>query len=55
MAASPKRPEKEPERDECDEALRQILTVPVPDRPRSENREPTKKELSTRYKLTRRK
>lgn len=40
---------------ECDEALCQILTVPVPDRPRSENRAPTKKELNTRYKLTRRK
>ena len=47
------------ERDEVTErdlkdALRQMLLVPMKSRPRSENREPTREELSRRYRLERR-
>lgn len=47
------------ERDEVEEgefldALKQVLTVPLESRPRSENREPTREELSRRVRLERR-
>ena len=45
----------EVDRDEFEEALRQIMLSPSASRPKSQNREPTKAELEQRYKLTRRK
>ena len=36
------------------DALRQVLVAEEPDRPRSENRQPSKAELSRRYRLDRR-
>ena len=44
-----------PSRDEFKEALRQIMLSPSANRPKSQNREPTKADLEQRYKLTRRK
>ena len=43
----------EPNRDEFEEALRQIMLSPSANRPKSQNREPTKAEIEQRYKLTR--
>ena len=37
--------------EEFTKAARDVLTSTVPDRPLSENREPTKQELNRRYKL----
>ena len=36
------------------DALKQVLIAPAEDRPKSENREPSKEELSKRYRLDRR-
>ena len=36
-----------------EDALKSVLLSPVPDRPRSENREPTREERNQRWKLTR--
>ena len=41
------------ERGEFEEVLRRIVLAPASNRPRSQNREPTKKELEQLYKLTR--
>lgn len=47
--------EREPvTRAEFEEALKQILASDAPERPTSENREPTKAELEKRWKLVRR-
>ncbi len=43
------------ERGKFEEALRRIMLAPAPSRPRSQNREPTKKECEQPYKLTRKK
>ena len=40
--------------DDLEDALRQVLLAPVESRPKSENREPTREELSRRYRLERR-
>ena len=41
--------------DDFNDVLRQMMQAPAENRPRSENREPTKAELEQLYKLTRRK
>ena len=44
----------EVEEDEFLDALKQVLLAEPESRPRSENREPTREELSRRYRLERR-
>ncbi len=39
--------------DDIETAMRHLLETPADSRPKSENREPTKKELERRYKLVR--
>jgi len=41
-------------REDLEDALAQVLTAPMEDRPRSENREPTREELNRRVRLERR-
>ena len=41
-------------REDLEDALKQVLTSAVDDRPRSENREPTREELNRRVRLERR-
>ena len=41
-------------REALEDALKQVLLSPAESRPRSENREPTRKELNRRYRLERR-
>ena len=41
-------------REDLEDALKQVLLAPLESRPRSENREPTREELSRRYRLERR-
>lgn len=41
-------------REDLKDALKQVLLAPVASRPRSENREPSRGELSRRYRLERR-
>ena len=41
-------------RKDLEDALKQVLLLPAESRPRSENREPTRDELATRYRLDRR-
>ena len=41
-------------REDLEDALKQVLVSPAESRPRSENREPTREELSRRYRLERR-
>ena len=41
-------------REDLENALKQVLLSPAESRPRSENREPTREELSRRYRLERR-
>ncbi len=56
MATNPKLDPKDrdpAERGEFEEVLRRIVPAPASKRPRSQNREPTKKELEQLYKLTR--
>ena len=56
MATNPKLDQKDrdpAERGEFEEVLRRIMLAPASNRPRSQNREPTKKELKQLYKLTR--
>ena len=45
---------REATKEDLEDALKQVLIASVEDRPRSENREPTKEELSKRYRLDRR-
>ena len=42
------------DRQDFEDALKTVLLAEIPDRPRSENREPTRDELNRRWKLTRR-
>ena len=39
---------------DLEDALKQVLIAPSENRPRSENREPTKEKLTARYRLDRR-
>ena len=41
-------------REDLEDALKQVLLAPLESRPRSENREPTRKELNRRVRLERR-
>ena len=41
-------------REDLEDALKQVLLAPLESRPRSENREPTREELSRRVRLERR-
>ena len=41
--------------DDMETVMRHLLEMPADSRPKSENREPTKKELEERYKIVRRK
>ena len=41
-------------RKDFEDALAQVLLAPMESRPRSENREPTREELSRRYRMERR-
>ena len=41
--------------DDIETVMRHLLETPADSRPKSENREPTKKELEERYKIVRRK
>ena len=41
-------------REDLEDALAQVLLAPMEDRPRSENREPTREELNRRVRLERR-
>ena len=43
----------EPKRQDLEDALKAVLLSETSDRPRSENREPTREELSKRWKLSR--
>ena len=45
---------REATKEDLGDALKQVLIGPAKDRPRSENREPTKEELTARYRLDRR-
>lgn len=40
-------------RKDLEDALKDVLLAPAPARPRSENREPTRDELTQRWKLSR--
>ena len=40
--------------EDLEEAVGQVLLAPAEDRPKSENREPTREELSQRWKMKRR-
>ena len=56
MATNPKLDPKDhdpAELGELEEVIRRIMLAPASNRPRSRNREPTKKELEQPYKLTR--
>lgn len=44
---------KQPTRRDLEDALKDVLLSESPDRPRSENRQPTKDELNQRWKLGR--
>ena len=45
---------RETSKRDLEDALKQVLIAPAENRPRSENREPTKEELTKRYRLDRR-
>ena len=45
---------RETSKRDVEDALKQLLIAPAEDRPKSENREPSKEELSKRYRLDRR-